>query len=146
MTNPASYTISMHSLLRPACLAVVVLVITGCNDPVTIPTTPTPNPTTETFTGTLTVSGGVTHPFPAATLGTVTATLTNIGPDENPTVGLMLGTWNGSACAVVIPNDAAMRSTAVICTVNQAGQLCVRIYDVGRITAPQDYEITVVHP
>ena len=37
-------------------------------------------------------------------------------------------------------------ATVVIGTVNQAGQLCVRIYDVGRITTPQDYEITVVHP
>lgn len=146
MTNPASYTISMHSLFRSAGLAIAVLVMTGCNDPVTIPTTPTPNPTTETFTGTLTVNGGVTHPFSAATAGAVTATLTNIGPDENPTVGLLLGTWNGSSCAVVIPNDAATRSTAVIGTANQAGQLCVRIYDVGRITTPQDYEITVVHP
>jgi hypothetical protein len=136
----------MPSFFRPACLGLAVLALASCgDDPQTI-TTPTPVPTTDVFTGTLTVSGGVTHPFTSATLGSLTATLTTIGPDENPTVGLSLGTWNGSACAVVIATDAATRSSIVYGTVNQAGQLCVRIYDVGRISGPQDYEITVVHP
>jgi hypothetical protein len=137
----------MPSFLRPACLSLAVLALTSCgDDPETITSPTAPQPTTEVFTGNLPISGGVTHPFTAATLGALTATLTNIGPDESPTVGLSLGTWNGSACAVVIATDAAVRSSIVYGTVNQAGQLCVRIYDVGRISRPQDYEITVVHP
>jgi hypothetical protein len=148
MTNPASYTILMfRSFFRPALVAIAVIAMTGCgDDPVDTPTGPTPQPLTEVFTGTLTVNGAVTHPFSATTAGSLTATLSNIVPDENPTVGLSLGTWNGSACAVVISTDAAVRTTVVYGTVNQPGQLCVRIYDVGRIASANDYEITVVHP
>jgi hypothetical protein len=136
-----------RSFFRAALLLVAALAMFGCgDDPVDTPTVPTPQPVTEIFTGRLTVNGGVTHPFSASTAGSLTATLTNIAPDDNPTVGLSLGTWNGSACAVVISNDAVVRTTTVIGTVNQAGQLCVRIYDVGRLSNPNDYEITVVHP
>lgn len=136
-----------RSFFRPASLVVAVLAMTSCgDDPVNTPTLPTPEPVTEVFTGTLTVNGGVTHSFNAATAGNLTATLTNIGPDENPTVGLSLGTWNGASCAIVIATDAAVRTSTVFGTVNQAGQLCVRIYDVGQIANPNDYEITVVHP
>ena len=136
-----------RSFFRSASLVVAVLAMFGCgDDPVDTPTLPTPDPVTETFSGTLTVSGGVTHSFSANTLGSLTATLTNIAPDDNPTVGLSLGTWNGSACAVVIRQDVAVRGSVIYGTVNQAGQLCVSIYDVGRITNPNDYEITVVHP
>ena len=136
-----------RSFFRPASVAIAVIAMFGCgDDSVDTPTVPTPQPVTEVFTGTLSVNGGVTHPFSATTAGSLTATLTNIAPDENPTVGLSLGTWNGSACAVVISTDAAVRTTVVYGTVNQAGQLCVRIYDVGRIANPNDYEITVVHP
>lgn len=134
------------SFVRSASLAVAVLAMTSCGDDPITPTTPTPEPVTEVFTGTLTVSGGVTHPFSAAAPGSLTATLTNIAPDESPTVGLSLGTWNGSACAVVIRQDAAVRTTVIYGTVNQAGQLCVSIYDVGRLSTAQDYEITIVHP
>jgi hypothetical protein len=132
---------------RSALVAIAVIAMFGCgDDSVDTPTIPTPQPVTEIFTGTLSVNGAVTHPFSATTAGNLTATLTNIVPDENPTVGLSLGTWNGSACAVVISTDAAVRTTVVYGTVNQAGQLCVRIYDVGRIANANDYEITVVHP
>ena len=92
------------------------------------------------------MNGAVTHQFTATTAGSLTATLTAIGPDEDPVVGLSLGTWNGSACAIVIRQDVAVRTSVLYGTVNQAGQLCVSIYDVGRLTRPQDYEITVVHP
>ena len=147
MTNPASYTIFMlGSFFRAAALAVAVLVLASCGDDVNTPTQPTPTPITDVFSGTLTVNGAVTHAFSATTAGSLTATLTTITPDENPTVGLSLGTWNGSACAIQIASDTAVRSTTVFGTVSQAGQLCVRIYDVGRISNPNDYEITVVHP
>lgn len=136
----------MPLFFRSASVGLAVLAMAGCNDPVTVPTAPTPVAITESFAGTLTVSGGVTHPFSATGPGSLTATLTAVGPDEEPTVGLSLGTWNGSSCAVVIRQDAAVRTSVIYGTVSQAGQLCVSIYDVGRISSPQDYEITVVHP
>ncbi len=136
-----------RSFFRPASLVFCVLAMTSCgDDPITLPTTPTPNPVTEVFTGTLTVNGGVTHTFSAAGPGSLTATLTNIVPDENPTVGFSVGTWNGASCAVVIRQDAAVRTSVLVGNVNAAGLLCVSIYDVGRLGNANDYEITVVHP
>ena len=54
MTNLASYTILMScSFFRSASLAFAVLAMFGCgDDPVDTPTLPTPEPVTETFTGT----------------------------------------------------------------------------------------------
>ena len=91
------------------------------------------------------MNGAATHPFTAGSAGNLTATLANIAP-EDATVGLSLGTWNGSACAIQIATDNAVKTTVVYGLVNQAGQLCVRIQDTGRLTGAADYEISVAHP
>lgn len=146
MTNPASYTILMsRSFLRSAGLTLAVLVMFGCGDDVNTPTLPTPDPVTEIFPGTLTVNGAVIHTFSAMAAGNLTATLSNIAP-EDATIGVSLGTWNGSACAVQIADLAVVRGSVVYGLVNQAGQLCVLVQDVGRLGGSADYEITVVHP
>lgn len=148
MTNPASYTTFMSRLLRSMSLAVAVVILSACGDDATddIITTPTPNPITETFAGTVTVNGAATHTFTAAAAGTVTATLTSIGPDETIVSGMVLGEWNGTGCTERITNDSAVRTTVLTGNVSQAGQLCVRIRDVGRFVEPVTYEITVIHP
>jgi len=128
-------------------LAVAVVVLSACGDDNTdIVTTPTPNPITETFSGTVTVNGAATHTFSAGAAGTVTATLTAIGPDESTVSGMVLGEWNGTGCTERITNDLAVRTTVLTGNVSQAGQLCVRIRDVGRFVESVTYEITVIHP
>jgi hypothetical protein len=139
---------SISTLLLLAALATGAA---GCNDdtPET-PTTPT-NPTTpltftETFTGTLNTNGAASSAFTAKTGGTVTATLTTVAPDATVAVGIFLGTWTGSACQVVVANDNAVQGAIISGTVTSAASLCVRIYDVGKVTAPVNYTITVVRP
>lgn len=138
--------------LRRAALAGVFCAATlsavGCGDD--DPTTPT-SPTTpvivnETFAGTITRNGAATHSFSAQASGTVTATLTALAADEGTKVGLALGTFNGSACQLVITKDDAVQSTTVTGAVSALGNLCVRIYDVGDFTQNVDYEILVSHP
>lgn len=131
-------------LLVPALLAAGLT--TGCTDNNTSTTTPTP-PTllTDTFSGTVTVSGSFSHPFTVARAGTVTAEITALSPDDTVTVGFALGTWNGAACQLVIANDAAKVATAVLGTATAPGQLCVRVSDVGQLAAPTDYELRVDH-
>lgn len=148
MTNPASYTTSMFRLLvRSVSFALALAVTSACgNDSVTIPTTPTPDPITETFSGTLTPNGAATHTFSSSASGSVSATLAAVGPDDTIVMGLALGTWNGTGCAVIIANDTAVQTAVIYGNVTQAGQLCVRAYDVGRFTEPTNYEISVVHP
>ena len=123
------------------------LVASGCGDDSTpsAPTPTTPN-ITESFSGTLTQNGGVTHTFVTARPGSVTATLVAVAPNNTAVVGLSLGTWNGNACSIVIAKDNAVQSSAISGTVGGAGPLCVRVYDVGRLTGAITYQVDVIHP
>ncbi len=137
----------MPRVIRTFLLAALVAVAAACGDDATTPTTPTPPVTvTETFSGTVTRNGAATHTFATQASGSVTATLTTLGPDSALVVGLSLGTFNGSACQLVITKDDATQGTVVTGGVSTLGNLCVRIYDVGNITDPITYDITVVHP
>jgi hypothetical protein len=134
--------LSLTSLLLAASLAA------ACGDDT--PTTPTdttpPVAITEEFSETLNPNGGRTHEFPVDRAGTVTARLTALAPDDTVTVGLSLGTWNGSSCKIEIAkDDATLTAGTVIGTATGTGLLCVRIYDVGDLTASTDYTVTVEH-
>jgi hypothetical protein len=131
-------------------LAILLLagMAAGCDDETpTTPTTPTV-PVTETFTGQVVQSGSATHNFSTTTSGAVTATLKSIGTDNTLVVSFSLGTWTGSACSVVLANDAATGGAALAGTMTGAGTLCARIGDVGNIAAGQTvaYTIEVTHP
>lgn len=127
----------------------VVLVVAACGEDTT-PTGPstntTPTTVTDTFTGSINRNGAATHAFVASAAGTVSATLTSLGPNEEIVVGFGLGTWNGTVCTVVLARDQAVKTTVIYGNVNGSGELCVRVYDVGNVTEPTSYEITVVHP
>lgn len=127
-------------------LAVSVSACSGLIDE--LPTTPDPVFTTETFTGTLTVNGGQTHQFFTSATGAVTATLTSLGETPSDTmVGFSMGTLAGATCNIVLANDQAVVSTVLNGTVSTlGGTLCVRMYDVGKLTAPVAYTFTVSHP
>jgi len=134
-----------------ACTLLLPLLVAGCgNDEDDTPTSPTtPSPTvTDTFTGTLTRNGGTSHPFPviSAAGGDITATLKGVSPDAGTVLGMALGTWNGSGCQAVIANDRAVVNASILGRATSTGQLCLRIYDVGTVVDPQDYEVEVVHP
>ncbi len=119
----------------------------ACNN--TTPTTPSTTPaptTTDTFNGTLNPNGARTFSFATQAAGTLTATLTSISPDSTVSLGIALGTWNGAACQVVLANDAAVQGTILTGSAGGAGSLCVRVYDVGKLTANEDFVVTVVHP
>jgi hypothetical protein len=134
-------------MLRSVPLALALAAMTACGDDTpTTPTTPTPETVTETFSGTVNPNGAATHTFTTATAGPVQVTLTAIGPDSSVISGLALGEWNGTGCQERIANDAAVQTTVILGNVSQAGQLCVRVRDVGRFTGTTTYEITVVHP
>jgi hypothetical protein len=110
----------------------------------TAPTTPTPVPQTEIFSGTLNRNGAFTHPFIAQAGGTIAATLTTVDPDV--AIGVSLGTWNGLACQIIIANDNAVKGITVTGTASAIGNFCVRVYDVGQVTSATAYEVSVLHP
>ena len=143
----------MRRLLPGILLIALATTLAGCgscnNTTVTTPTTTTTTtPTvTETFTGTLNMNGGATFPFTATAAGTITLTLTSVSGDATLPIGLSLGTWTGSACQIVIANDAATQTAVVTGTVTSAASLCARVYDTGKVTATAvNVTVTIAHP
>jgi hypothetical protein len=139
--------------MRAAALALGLAFVVSCGeDTPTTPTSTTPTVVTDTFSGSINKNGAASHRFTAAATGSVTATLTAVGPDALGAdgaalvVGFGIGTWNGTACSVVLAQDKAIQSSVIYGNVNASGELCVRIFDVGNIVDQVDYTMTVVHP
>jgi lipoprotein signal peptidase len=140
-----------RSLVRTFSLAAALALAAGCNKATSSTTSPTTvtTTTTETFEGTLTKNGGVSFSFIAASSGSVSATLKTVGPDTTVALGVSLGTWNGSSCQLVLSNDNAFVGSVVIGSLSAASNLCVRVYDVGRIataTTVMTFAVDVIHP
>ena len=130
-----------------ACVFLATIAARCGDDNNNLPSGPSltpPTAVTETFEGTLTVNGGTTYPYVVAQAGLTSAVLTTLSPDT-ATVGVSLGTWNGQACQIILANDNATQSAAVIGEARTAGNFCVRIHDVGKLTAAADYLLTVTH-
>jgi hypothetical protein len=132
---------------RGGLLLLAILSAPACGDN-TVPTVPiTPIvPTTVTFAGTITVNGAATHQFVTTSRGALAATLTSIGPDSTAVIGVSIGTWNGTVCQIILPNDQATQGATVIGQVAGVANLCLRVYDVGRLTGPATYSVDVSHP
>ena len=127
-------------------LPVAMFAVACEGDIASIPTTPDPVTVTETFTGSVNINGAATHAFVTFATGAVTATLTSLGENPPAAIGLSLGTMSGSTCSLVLTNDKAVVTSIVTGTVTTlGGSLCVRIYDVGSLTASVPYEIRVEH-
>lgn len=133
-----------------ACTLLLPFLTAGCGGDIQNIIGPTPEPVivTETFTGTIARNGATSHPFPInfSSGGEVTALLRTLTPDSAAVIGLSLGTWNGSACAALLSNDTATQASSLTGLATTSGSLCVRLYDVGRLTEPVSYEIDVTHP
>lgn len=148
MVHPSSWSLRAATLCAaPLCLAAMATACGGTNPFQQLgPTAPAVPPTsiTETFTGTLTVNGAATYPFVVGQAGNATAVLTALVPDD-ARVGMSLGTWNGVTCQIILANDNATQNSLVVGEARSAGNFCVRIHDVGKLTAPADYLLTVTH-
>ncbi|HET7217599.1 MAG TPA: hypothetical protein VFJ02_06105 [Vicinamibacterales bacterium] len=119
----------------------------GCdNGPDTTPTTPTGPQVTETFTGTVTLNGSITHSFSATSAGAVVATITSISPSTG-VLGFQLGTWNTVTCSAVLSNDLATQASVLQGNTQSSASLCVKLHDPNGALAdnPVTYTVTVTH-
>ena len=144
---------------RTLLLAALAALAAACgSNNSTLPTVPTPVPTvlTETFSGTLTRNAAYTHPFVVGDQGDVSVYLLSSADPANPAndaipLGVSIGTWNGTSCAIVIakdnvlPNNADPTQAVVTGRATAAGNLCVRVYDVGFVPGSDNYELLVDH-
>jgi hypothetical protein len=120
----------------------------GCGSTTTATTTTTTAPSvsiTETYDGTVSVNGAATFSFGVVGAGAVTATYKSMSPAADATMGLALGIWNGATCQVIIANDNAIVNSTVIGQASAAGNLCVRAYDIGKLTGTQTVELSITH-
>jgi hypothetical protein len=138
----------MKAFILRALVIAIAGTAAGCSGDIeNFPTTPDPVTVTETFSGTININGAATHNVFTAATGTVTATITSLGDNPPARVGFSIGTLAGATCSVVMHNDAAIVTTSLSGTVSTLnGSLCVRIFDVGALTASVPYTFTVSHP
>jgi hypothetical protein len=133
--------------LTPFLMLLAATTLAGCSsndDLPETPTQPTPVQITESFSGNLNVNGARTHSFAVDRAGTVTAQLKALS-DQAATIGVSLGTFNGSACAILLSKTDAVLNSTVTGTAQSTGQFCVWLNDVGKLTAGVDYTIDVTH-
>ena len=136
-------------------LGLAILAMTACSDntlsQLAAASATTSNPSTDTFTGTLSQNGAFTHIFTVTTLGTVTVTITSLAPNTAQVVGLSLGVWNGTTCSTSpatggSATDVASTGSSIVLNTTAAGNLCARLYDVGFVTTPVLYTMQITHP
>ena len=133
--------------LSRAALLALALMGAACDNG-ELDTVPSPvEPVTETFTGTVTLNGAVTHGFDASRAGTITATITEISP-TGAFIGFQMGTWTGVVCTAVLSNEAGTLSSVLNATTQSSASLCVKLHDPNGILTdnPVTYKVTVVHP
>jgi len=146
---------------RTLLLIAVAAVASACdnNNNLSTPTGPTTPPTVigETFSGTLLKNAAYTHPFSVTDSGDVSVFLLKsvdpANPDNNAIpIGVSLGTWNGVSCAVVIASDNIVPANTdnpsqgqLVGRATAAGNLCVRVYDVGFVPGATNYELLIDH-
>ena len=128
-------------------LVATLVTLTGaaCDDNSGTPIDPSPTPTVvnETFSGILTVNGGVTFPFASNAAGAVTARL--IALTDGAAIGMAVGTSTGTTCTAVLADDNAGFGSTIFGAVQGAGSLCLRVYDVGKMTGSVTFTVDVEH-
>jgi hypothetical protein len=136
----------MSRTISRFALVVLIGVCAACggdDDPIT-PTEPTPTAVTETFSGTVTRNGAITHAFIVERAGQTTAAITALTPSD-AVVGLSIGPLSVQACTQAVARENATMGTQIIGTAS-AGNFCVRVFDPnGSLTAAVDYTISVTH-
>ncbi len=112
----------------------------------TTPTTPSSPAATETFSGSLALTGSNLYTFTVAQGGPVTITLSSLTPAP-AVAGLAFGTPSGTtACTRTSSNPTAAAGSAPQISVTASpGSYCVEIYDVGRLTSPSTFVILIAH-
>ena len=135
-----------HHFVPLLCPLVIATTFIGCSSGNTpeAPTQPSLVTITQSFSGTLTVNGAQTHSFTVDRAGTVAAQVKSLS-DQAATLGVSLGTYNGSACTIIISKTDAILNSSVAGTAQSTGQFCVWLNDVGKLTSGLDYTIDVTH-
>jgi hypothetical protein len=102
---------------------------------------------TETFSSNLVVQGSVWRIVSAAQSGTLTATLTSTSQPAAP-VGVALGVraGTGTGCLLNTSVTAAAGTAPQLSAQVDAGDYCVKLFDVGALSTTMSFTLTIVYP
>ena len=103
----------------------------------------------ESFTGTIGLLGSSFYSFTVPTNGNVSLllhSLSEAGAASTAIMGLGLGVPRGTDCTVTNPAATGPGATAQLTTSVPPGVYCVRITDLGNLTAPATFAINIIRP
>jgi len=129
-----------------------VMITSACANPLSNllggnPTTPSNNPTTDTFNGALTPNGSLVFSFSVATAGSVAVTLTAVTPPTSGPLGLGIGQSSNGNCTIVTSTSAATAAESPqLSATENPGDYCVKVSDAGSLATTSTVTVTVTHP
>ena len=136
----------MRNAFRTGSVILALLGAAACDQAGTMTELPRPTaPPTKVvpFSGTLQLQGRDTHTFTVAQEGYVEVTLLGLGAAAGTAVGLGIGTPGVTECVVIQSVTTVAGTAAQLVGTGLPGTLCVTIFDVGNLTAPAIYTVTV---
>jgi hypothetical protein len=132
---------------RIAVLIVLTALSAGCKTTIFSPT-PVADPATllKEFSSQLLPGGTASRDFDLTSAGPIGITLKSTTPD-GVVIGLGIGIprANGS-CALSSAVETAAGTTAQITLAADTGSYCARVYDLGTLTAPLPFTISISRP
>ena len=147
----------MKVLSRSVVVALILLTAacaqSDSSTSTTEPSTTAPPSAVEAFSGTLQPAGTNLHTFTVKETGYVEITLIGVvpqlgaGPSAPITLGLGIGTpdtFTGT-CLVLYKVNAQAGTAAQIIGTATAGPDCLTVFDVGTLSQPVIYTVTVAH-
>jgi hypothetical protein len=132
---------------KSAVVLGLTLLTCACANP-TPPASPTPvAPTiTETFSGTLNVSGSNSHPFTVQQVGGIKVTVVSVVPSAAVGIGIGTPVSGVPPCSVINSVNAVFGATVQVSgTATVTGTFCAAVFDSGNLVEPVTYTITVLH-
>jgi hypothetical protein len=127
-----------QGLVEPGIISVRV------NTSSTAPTNVVTAASLDVFASTVGVQGSATHQLAIFYNGTASLTLLSAG--ASATIGLGFGAWDGQVCRVNSAVTTTASANPLISAVVDPGNYCVRVYDVGQLTAPILFTLDTLHP
>jgi hypothetical protein len=144
--------VCMRGRYRSMLLALALASLAAACGNNSAPTSPsTTGPTTELFSGSLSVQSSSFYSFNATQAGTVNLMLASVtspgGRATSPVIlGLAFGIPMGTGCTHDQSLETAAGLNPQISAGTTSGVHCVDVYDVGNLTGPVSFTVRIVHP
>lgn len=138
--SPGTYCVVVQDAGLTAPAVVSVRINTSNVAPVNVP-----NPTSvDVFASAIGEQGSATHQLPIAFNGAVTVTMLAAGTAN--ALGLALGAWDGQVCRLNTVVDTTATGSPAISTTVDPGNYCLRVFDLGNLTASILFTVDTTHP